>query len=188
MEDSKIIDLYWQRDEGAIPATAAKYGGYCAAIAGNILDSREDTEECLNDTWLRAWNAMPPQRPRGLAVFLGRITRNLAFNRRREQQAQRRGGGQLPQVLEELQECLAAPDTVERLVDARELAGAINGFLAGLSRKKRQVFVLRYFYTEPVAAIAQKTGMRPTAVTSALSRMRSDLKCYLKERGFFDES
>ncbi len=185
MDDRTIIDLFWQRDERAIPATAAKYGGYCAAIARNLLTDESDTEECLNDTWLRAWNAIPPQRPQSLSVFLGRICRNLALNRLRHDRALRRGGGQLPFVLEELDACIADHTTVEGRLDEQELAQAINDFLARLPRRLRQIFVLRYFYTESTAAIAQKTGMSQTAVTSSLSRIRAKLKIHLTERGFF---
>ncbi len=183
MKDQAILDLFWQRDEGAIPATAAKYGSYCSAIANRILNNAGDAEECVNDTWLRAWNSMPPHRPAVLSAFLGKITRNLAFNRRRYDQAARRGGGQLPLVLEELEGCLASA-TVEQAVDEQELARAIDDFLAGLPPRQRRLFVLRYFYTESVAHIAAKTGMSQTAVTSALSRMRAKLKEHLRERGF----
>ena len=108
MEDSAIIDLYWAREERALSETDAKYGGYCRSIAHNILKNREDSEECVSDTWLHAWNAMPPQRPSILSSFLGRITRNLSFDRCRRQNAEKRGGGSLPLALDELSECVPA--------------------------------------------------------------------------------
>ena len=109
MEDSAIIDLYWAREERALSETDTKYGGYCRSIAHNILKNREDSEECVSDTWLHAWNAMPPQRPSILSSFLGRITRNLSFDRCRRQNAEKRGGGSLPLALDELSECVPAP-------------------------------------------------------------------------------
>ena len=121
MEDSAIIDLYWAREERALSETDAKYGGYCRSIAHNILKNREDSEECVSDTWLHAWNAMPPQRPSILSSFLGRITRNLSFDRCRRQNAEKRGGGSLPLALDELSECVPAPGRVEQALEAREL-------------------------------------------------------------------
>ena len=121
MEDSAIIDLYWAREERALSETDAKYGGYCRSIAHNILKNREDSEECVSDTWLHAWNAMPPQRPSILSSFLGRITRNLSFDRCRRQNAEKRGGGLLPLALDELSECVPAPGRVEQALEAREL-------------------------------------------------------------------
>ena len=132
MEDSAIIDLYWAREERALSETDAKYGGYCRSIAHNILKNREDSEECVSDTWLHAWNAMPPQRPSILSSFLGRITRNLSFDRCRRQNAEKRGGGLLPLALDELSECVPAPGRVEQALEARELAEAIDRFLRTL--------------------------------------------------------
>ena len=126
MEDSAIIDLYWAREERALSETDAKYGGYCRSIAHNILKNREDSEECVSDTWLHAWNAMPPQRPSILSSFLGRITRNLSFDRCRRQNAEKRGGGSLPLALDELSECVPAPGRVEQALEARELANAAS--------------------------------------------------------------
>ena len=121
MEDSVIIDLYWAREERALSETDTKYGGYCRSIAHNILRNREDTEECVSDTWLHAWNAMPPQRPSILSSFLGRITRNLSFDRCRRQNAEKRGGGSLPLALDELSECVPAPGRVEQALEARRI-------------------------------------------------------------------
>ena len=124
MEDSKIVELYWQKNADAIKETDSKYGAYCFAIADNILRNKEDSEECVNDTWLNAWNAMPPQKPTKLQMFLAKITRNLSFNRFNARSAEKRGGGEIVLVLDELAECLAGESDVESEYEARELASA----------------------------------------------------------------
>ena len=129
LEDSKIIDLYWARKEQALAETDAKYGSYCRTIARNILRNFEDTEECVSDTWLHAWNSMPPQRPGILSAFLGRITRNLSFDRCKYQQAAKRGGGALPLALDELGECIPSAQRVEYALEQKELAAVIDRFL-----------------------------------------------------------
>ena len=184
MEDSRIVQLYWDRDQEAIPATSEKYWSYCGSIARNILGSREDAEECVNDTWLRAWNAMPPHRPTLLSAFLGKITRNLAFDRFSYLRAEKRGGGELPAVLEELGECVSDTGDLEQAVDERELARAIDDFLAAMPAAKRDVFIRRYWYTEPISTIGRRYGMRDGAVSMTLSRLRRKLRVHLQERGF----
>ena len=179
-----IIDLYWKRDETALYESDRKYGAFCRTIARNILTAREDAEECVNDTWLRAWNAMPPHRPTLLSAFLGKITRNLAFDRFSFLRAEKRGGGELPAVLEELGECVSGTGDVERAVDEWELARAIDDFLAALPPAKRDVFSRRYWYTEPISAIGRRYGMRDGAVSMTLSRLRQKLRIHLMERGF----
>lgn len=183
MNDEMIIRLYWERNEQAIDATAEKYGGYLTSIAKNILKSREDAEECVNDTYLSAWNTIPPHRPNALAVFLGKITRNLSFNRYKRNTADKRGGGELPAVLDELAEIVSGA-YVEREIDRKELAGAINAFLDSLSPKKRSIFVCRYWYNDSVSAIAAEYGMKENAVSMTLKRIRQDLHGYLTERGY----
>ena len=155
MEDSAIIDLYWAREERALSETDAKYGGYCRSIAHNILKNREDSEECVSDTWLHAWNAMPLQRPSILSSFLGRITRNLSFDRCRRQNAEKRGGGSLPLALDELSECVPAPGRVEQALEARELAEAIDRFLRTLPERECSIFLRRYWYFDTIAAICR---------------------------------
>ena len=183
MEDSQIVQLYWDRDETAIPVTADKYGNYCTAIAKNIVGSHEDAEECVNDTYLSAWNSMPPQRPSALAAFLGRITRNISFNRYRRRAAEKRGGGGLAAVLDELEECVSGRDDPVQSAELHELVDSINGFLATLSAEKRSIFIERYWYADSVTEIAARHGMREGAVSMALGRMRANLRRYLTERG-----
>ena len=184
MEDSGIIRLYWERDERAIPATAGKYGHYCTGIARNIVGSREDAEECVSDTWLRAWNAMPPHRPAVLSAFLGKIVRNIAFNRYRYNTAGRRGGGELPAVLDELEELVSGAEDVDRALDDRALTAAVDEFLDGLPERKRNIFVRRYWYTESVTAIAARYGMSTGAVSMTLARLREKLREHLRKGGF----
>jgi len=184
MEDEKIIRLYWDRNEQAIPATAEKYGNYCTAIARNILNSREDAEECVNDTYLSAWNAMPPHRPELLSVFLGRITRNLSFNRYKRNSAGKRGGGETAVVLEEAAVLVSDSADVEQEIDRRALLDAINAFLAALPRQQRRIFVCRYWYFDRIADIAKACSMRENHVSVILNRLRTKLRRYLLERGF----
>ena len=184
MDDAGIIQLYWDRNEQAIKATSDQYGRYCRAIAKNILSSVEDAEECVNDTYLSAWNAIPPHRPEQLSTFLGRITRNLSFNRYRHDRAEKRGGGEMALILDELTDCVSDTDTVEQAIDRQELGRAVNAFVRGLPTAKRSIFVRRYWYADAVSTIAEDCGMRPGAVSKALERTRTQLKAYLTERGF----
>lgn len=184
MEDEKIVRLYLDRNEKAIPSTAEKYGNYCVSIARNILGNREDAEECVNDAYLNAWNSIPPQKPKVLSAFLGKIVRNLAFNRYKHNNAEKRGGGELTAVLDELSETVSGKNNVESEIERRELANALDAFLDTLSPKKRSVFISRYWYAESVSAIAEKHGMSDGAVSMLLSRLRTKLHNYLSERGF----
>ncbi len=184
MDDLQIIELYWSRDQRAIAVTDGKYGRYCRAIADNILFCREDTEECVQDTYLRAWNSMPPQRPSVLSSFLGKITRNLAINRYKHNNAIKRGGGQARVVLDELSEVVSDKADVEGSVDRNALAEAINGFLSELSPQNRGIFVCRYWYFDDTADISKRFGVSENNVYVILSRTRERLKAYLSERGF----
>lgn len=183
MEDRDIIQLYWDRDEGAIPATADKYGGYCAAIARNILDDGRDAEECVNDTWLRAWNAMPPQRPGILSAFFGKLTRNLSLDRWRYNRAAKRGGPQVETALEELGECLPAPGRPEDRLEERETADLISRFLREQPQLDRVLFLRRYWYLDSVAALAERFSMNENTVKSRLHRTRLRLKEVLLREG-----
>lgn len=184
MEDAKIVQLYWDRNEQALSATADKYGNYCTAIARNILTNAEDVEECVNDTYLGAWNAMPPHRPSILSAFLGRITRNLSFNRYKRNSADKRGGSELPAVLHELSDCVCGKDNVEQELEQKELVQALNAFLNSLPQKKRDIFVCRYWYTDSISDIARRYSLKEGTVSMILSRLRKKLHHYLLERGF----
>lgn len=181
MEDLEIVALYWQRNEEAIAESGKKYGGYCRRIARNILENEADAEECVNDVWLRAWNAIPPQKPARLAAFLGRITRNLALNRLEKEWARKRGGGIREAVLEELEECLPAPavDPAEDMV----IRDTLDRFLADLPAGTRQMFLQRYWYLCSVKEIAAARGMGESRVKMALLRARNQLKELLEQEG-----
>lgn len=183
MEDSEIIGLYWQRSEKAVSATEEKYGGYCAAISGRILIDPEDARECVNDTWLAAWNSIPPQKPERLGVYLGRLTRNISLNRAKATAAEKRGAGQRALALAELEECVPAPGGVEEAVEERELTQALNKFLYGQSAPRRNIFIRRYWYLVPIRELAEEYGMNENAVTSLLFRMRKQLKRFLEQEG-----
>ena len=184
MEDSRIIELYWRKDADAISETARKYGAYCFTIAENILHNAEDSEECVNDTWLRAWNAMPPQRPDVLRMFLARITRNLSFDRFHARNAEKRGGGEAALVLDELAECLAGGTDAEAVYENKELGRCIRRFVRDLPAREGNVFVRRYFFTEPAAAIAGRYGLTENNVMVILSRTRKKLKLALMKEGY----
>lgn len=184
MDDAKIVQLYWDRDEQAIPATSEKYEVYCTSIAKNILGNLEDAEECVNDTYLQAWNSMPPHKPNILSTFLGKITRNLSFNRYKYNTAEKRGGGELPAVLDELSEIVSGCDDVENEYSITELTNAIDTFLNTLSQEKRNIFVCRYWYTDSISEIAVRYGIKEGTVSMTLNRIRQKLHIYLSERGF----
>lgn len=184
MDDAQIVQLYWDKNEQAIPATADKYGNYCTSIAKNILGNKEDAEECVNDTYLNAWNSMPPNRPSVLSAFLGKITRTLSIKRYNRNTAEKRGGGQLPVVLDEIMELVSDTDSVEQEIDRRELIKAINTFLGGLPADKRSIFICRYWYFDSITAIASRFGMTENHVSVTLSRIRVKLHKHLIERGF----
>ena len=180
MEDCAIVNLYWSRDPEAIRRTGEKYGGYCRAIARNILADHRDAEECVSDTWLNAWNSMPKDRPSLLAPYLGKITRNLALSRWRAGHAEKRGGGELPLVLDELTECVS-PGGVLQSLEAAELEEAVNRFLGALPERERSVFLRRYWFAEPMADIAKRYGMREVTVRTSLFRSREKLRRYLEK-------
>ena len=184
MDDTQIVALYWARDEAALAESEQKYGGYCRAIALGILESREDAAECVNDTWLRAWEAMPPRRPSRLDTFLGKLTRNLSLDRWRTLRAQKRGGGQPELALSELEECLPAASCPEREAEARDLTESLNRFLEALPREKRVIFVQRYWYLCSVEKLAAMHGMEKNTAASILFRLRAALREHLEREGF----
>lgn len=179
MKDQEIIALYHARDEQAIKESEEKYGGYCHSVAMNILNHRPDAEECVNDTWLRAWNAMPPHRPSVLRTYLGKITRNLALNRLSINRAAKRNR-HLEIAFEELGDCVPAPEET----DADELCGLINAFLEATPKLDRQLFLGRYWFAHPVRTLANHYGLTENAVSGRLKRTRAALRVYLTERGY----
>ena len=183
MDDALIVDLYWQRSEDALPETIRKYGSYCRAIAQNILHDPEDTEECLNDTWLGAWNSMPTHRPSHLAPYLGKLTRWLSLNRLDERGRLKRGGGEPGLALDELAEVLDSGRDLQRELEQKELRAAIDRFLAALPQAERRVFLARYWFLAPVDEIARRLGFSRSKVKSMLLRTRRKLQRFLKEEG-----
>lgn len=184
MEDDRIVQLYWDRNDSAITESAAKYGAYCASIAHNILFNEADTEECVNDTWLHAWNAIPPHRPSVLSTFLGKLTRNLSFDLYKRLHREKRGGNNIDAALEELEECVSGDDDTESQWEMKELKEEINQFLRTLPEDKRCMFILRYWYVDGISEIADRMNMSENNVSVSLSRIRGKLRVYLKERGF----
>lgn len=183
MEDSQIIELYWQKNADAISETSSKYGAYCYTIANNILRNAEDSEECVNDTWLNAWNAMPPQKPNVLRMFLAKITRNLSINRFNARSAEKRGG-EIILVLDELVDCLAGETSVEAEYEVKELEQCIRRFVRSLPEREGNVLVRRYFFAESIADIARRYGLTENHVTVMLSRTRKKLKAHLLKEGY----
>lgn len=181
MDDQKIVDLYWERSEDAIKETQKKYGKYCYHIAYAILYSNEDAEECVNDTYLRAWGAMPPAKPNRLSTFLGKITRNLALDRYEKNHAQKRGAIEI--ALDELSECIPDADSTQAPVDEIVLGDAINAFLGGLPARTRQIFVRRYWYMSSIKSIARDVGMSESAVKVTLMRLREAFRLHLLKEG-----
>lgn len=182
MDDETIVTLYWQRDEQAIAETERKYARYLHTIAYNILADREDSSECVNDTYLRAWNSMPPQKPAVLSLYLGKLTRRLSIDRFRRRHAEKRGSGEYARTLEELAECIPAEGTPEKETENEELARVLDAWLRTLSPDTRRAFLLRYYYSDPVERIAHCLGLGENAVRSRLFRAREDLcRCLLKE-------
>ncbi|MGM9521376.1 MAG: RNA polymerase sigma factor [Oscillospiraceae bacterium] len=184
MEDCRIVELYWARAEQAIVETASKYGKYCYTIAFNILESAEDADECVSDTYMGAWNAIPPHRPSVLSAFLGKITRRLSLKRWRERSAYKRGGGEVPLVLEELAECVPAQADTELQVEQAELVRCIDAFLASLPEGERNLFVRRYWHLDTVGRLSQLSGFSEGKVKTMLYRTRLKLRRHLQREGY----
>lgn len=180
MEDNKIIELYFSRDESAIRETSEKYGLYLQRIADNILNQIESAQECVNDTYLRTWNSIPPTRPNKFSAFLAKITRNLAIDRLRRDVSDKHGGGQVPICLDELEECIGEKSNID---DQLTLKTALESFLQKVSSKNRDIFLLRYFYLMPIEEIADRYGMSVGAVKMVLSRVRQKLRKHLEKEG-----
>ena len=180
MEDKNIIELYWTRDQAAIKESDEKYGRYCYAIAHRILSSHEDSQECVNDTWYNAWQAIPPEKPRKLQLFFGRITRNLALDRYDYNNAQKRNA-RLETAMDEYWECI--PDTQALPEDETILKDIVNRFLGSLDGKSRIIFLRRYYYVMPAREIARSMGLSESNVNVILHRTRNRFKEYLQKEG-----
>ena len=179
MEDAQIVDLYWQRSDEAITQTQKKYGRYCYTVANNVLGDALDAEECVNDTYLAAWNSMPDNRPASLPPYLGKITRNFALTRLTERRALKRGRGQTEAALDELGEILPDGETPEQTTERKALSERVNAFLGTLPETERVVFVGRYWYAMPVDAIASRMGFTRSKTAAMLHRIREKLRAQL---------
>lgn len=184
MEDSQIIELYWQRSESAIAETSGKYGKLVRKIAFNIVGNHPDAEECENDTYIATWNAIPPTRPNILSAFLGKIARNIALNRYEYNRAQKRNS-EFDLVLSELEECIASKNTVEDSFEEGVLTEMLNEFLEKQKKETRMIFVRRYWYSDSVKDIAKRYGISESKVKTVLFRTRKELQDFLAERGVF---
>ena len=182
MEDAAIVGLYWARNEEAIAASQEKYGRQCHALSYNILQSRRDAEECVNDTWHRAWETMPPQRPESLGAFLLRIVRNLSIDRWRAQRSRKRGAG-LEELVLELEDCVCRSPSAEEQWESREIAGAVERWLDTLEEGERRLFLRRYWYGERVKDLAGGMGCAPAKLAQRLYRLRQGLRRSLEEEG-----
>ncbi len=187
MDDNEIIDLYWGRSEEAIKATDEKYGAYCLKISLNILEDLSDSEENVNDTYLQAWSAIPPQRPNSLKAFLAKIARNLALNKYKAAHAQKRHASEFAISLDELDFCTPSKINVEDEAEIAGLSKCISDFLYQQKTDARNVFVCRYFYCESIEEIASRFGYSHSKIKSMLLRTRTRLKSFLQREGYFDE-
>lgn len=184
MEDKEIIQMYWDRKEQAIAETSVKYGRYCTYIAMNILNNIENAEECVNDTYLNAWNAIPPHKPSILSTFLGKIVRNLSLNKYKHIHTAKRGGYELTMILDELGEIVSDEEAVLDTVFRNELIKTINDFISTLSEEKRYMFFRRYWYSDSIKAIAAGCDRTENYIYVELCRLRNKLHKYLAERGY----
>lgn len=183
MNDLSIIELYWARDESAIDETDKKYGNYCRKIANNILQNQEDSEECVNDTYLKTWNSIPDDKPNIFSAYLGKITRNLAINKYNKLKAKKRGGGDFNLILYELENCIPSGWSIETKLDSMYIIKTINDFLSSLKKEYRIVFVRRYWYADTIKAISENFNISESNVKSILFRCRKKLKTCLEKEG-----
>ena len=184
LEDEKIVSLYFERSEQAITETSAKYGKYCYSIAYNILYSDQDAEESVNDTYMDAWNNIPPHRPTILSTFLGKITRRISIDKWRKNHSQKRGAGEIVGVIDELEECITDGESIEDEFEKRRLAEVISGFVLSLQPTEQKVFLCRYWYMDSVLSICRQFGFSESKVKSMLYRTREKLKVLLEKEGF----
>ena len=185
MEDANIVALYWQRDQGAITASDEKYGTLRHSLSFNILQTHEDAEECVNDTYLRTWNAIPPARPSAFRAWLGRIVRNLSLDRWKQSRTAKRGGDGMEVLLGEQDDCVPEPHGTEKAMEDQEIASLISAFLRRQSPESRVIFLRRYWYGQSVADIAAGMNCGEGKVKSALFRTRKALRTYLEQEEVF---
>ena len=183
MEDLQIIKLYFQRDEAAILETDYKYGAFCHNIALNVLSINADAEECVNDTYFQAWNSIPPHRPNKLGVWLGRVVRNIAINLWNKKHRQKRYAG-IEQLLDELENCIPSPQTLEREIEEKELTEIINKWLLSLSRDDRILFTRRYWNGEALNKLAKEYAATPGRLAKRMYKLRQALKLTLEQEGY----
>lgn len=183
MDDRSIVELFLQRSEEAILQTDNKYGRYCHRIAYNILGNDEDSEECVNDALMRVWGSIPPNEPTSLSSFIGKITRNLALDKLRHKNSEKRGNGEVPLVLDELAECISGSNELERREDSAEITAALNKFLEELNSVERGAFMRRYWMMEPIADIAERYDISVSKTTTMLFRIRGKLKKHFMKEG-----
>ena len=183
MDDAQIVELYWTRKESAIDETETKYGSYCRSIALNILHNPEDAAESVNDTWLDAWNSMPPHRPSVLSAFLGKLTRRISIDKWRRQNAKKRGDGQMPLVLAELEDCISDGKSIEEETERKLLNEVIAAFVKNLPDTEQKVFLCRYWYMDSVSSIATRFRFSESKVKSMLYRTREKLRVRLEKEG-----
>ena len=183
MEDNCIVDLYWARNESAIEETKIKYGRYCYTIAYNVLGNKEDADESVNDTYLVAWNSIPPNKPKPLAAYLGKLARNISLKKWRDKTRVKRGGGQADVTLSELGECITDGSSIEEKMEEKELAAIVNDFVKNLPDEERRIFVRRYWYMDSVEDIAKRFDCGKSKIKMKLLRTRNKLSERLKKEG-----
>lgn len=184
MNDAEIVNLYLKRCERAVAETKAKYNAYLMTIARNILGNVQDAEESASDTYLAAWNSIPPQHPAILRTYVGKIIRRIALKKWRDRHAAKRGGGEVELVFDELSECVSDSANVEKELETRMLTQSVNDFLGTLGENERKVFICRYWYMDPISDICKRFGYSQSKVKSLLFRLRHRLKEHLEREGY----
>ena len=184
MQDDEIVALCFVRDENAIEEISKKYGAYCRKVAENILRDSEDAEECMNSALLAFWNCVPPEKPENLKIFLAKITRNLALNKFREKNTEKRGGGKIAVIFDELSECVSSGENIEENFIAKELGESINLFAKKLPERERNIFIRRYFFMESAEEIGERYSVSVGNVAVIIHRIRKKLKKHLEREGY----
>lgn len=187
MEDEKIIELYFERNESAISETAEKYGNYLYKIAFNILSDKEDSEESVNDTYMSAWNTIPPEKPNVFSAFLSKITRYISLNRYRAKKTEKRGGGEIDVAFEEIEQCVPDKSDIYDEIETKELAKMISDYLKNLPETERKIFVCRYYYLDSLSDISKQFGFSQSKIASMLHRTRKKILSHLEKEGVLCE-